>query len=337
MRWMMRAALMSILCTVVPMNVRAQGGIDHSVSGRLLVGGGVSCDRLLLELQIQGMQTVETTYSDPTCTFKFGSVPAGLYTIHIDADGYDEVSQVVELFEGAGALGITNIQLVPAPGREGAHSRQTTVSNGKPVVDVSEIMAQYPRKARDLYGKAKASRKKGSKEQAIKQLDQALKIAPDFYQAHNDIGGLYKETGRLEEAEAHFVRAHQLNPNSPEPLINLSSLYIEENEPERAVEFSQEAVKANSKSAPALFSLGLALYKLSRLDKAEAALMSALEIAPKMFQVHLALANVYLRLKRYDRMVDQLDTYLRENPRAANREEIEKLREKVVHARVEGL
>jgi hypothetical protein len=64
--------------------------------------------------------------------------------------------------------------------------------------------------------------------------------------------------------------------------------------------------------------------------------MRALELAPKMFQIHLALANVYMKLRRYDRLVEQLDTYIQENPKAADRDQIERMRDQIVKARGEG-
>jgi hypothetical protein len=52
-----------------------------------------------------------------------------------------------------------------------------------------------------------------------------------------------------------------------------------------------------------------------------------------MFQVHLALANVYMKLRQYDRMADQLTTYLNENPNSPERAQVEKLRDQALKAR----
>ncbi len=334
MRWMMQSALMLILITVVPLSVPAQHR-DHSLSGRLVFNGNASCERVQVELEVSEMQVVDSTYSDPACAFKFTSVAVGSYLIHVDIDGYQEIHQSVEIFDGSGAFGTSIVQMIPVAGRRSELNRAAGPAV-RQVIDVSEVLDRYPRKAQDLYRKAQTNRKKGNRDQAVNRLEEALKIAPDFYQAHNDIGVLYKEAGRLEDAEEHFMRAHQLNRNTAEPLVNLSSLYLDENKPERAIEVSQEAVQTNGRYAPALFNLGLALYKMSRLEKAEIAFKRALELAPKMFQIHLALANVYMRLKNFDGLVEQLDSYLKENPNAQDREQIEKLREQVVKGRGDG-
>jgi len=115
----------------------------------------------------------------------------------------------------------------------------------------------------------------------------------------------------------------------------MTSLYIEENQPEKAVPVAEQAVKANEKSASAFFNLGLALYKISMLDRAEDALKRALQLAPKMFQVRLVLANVYAKLFRFDNVIEQLDSYLAENPNGQHRKEVEEMRQKLLQTRKE--
>jgi thioredoxin-like negative regulator of GroEL len=325
-----------LVMSVVPMTTWAQQrpseqNVPHeqNVSGRLsFADAGANCGRIMVELEVIEMQPVESVYLDANCGFKFTHISKGSYFIHVDIDGYDEVRQrvdVSDVFADTPNL----ITMLPAPGRgRGVMSR-----GGKPVIDVSEILDQYPKKAVDLYNKARESRDKGKNGQAIDQLQQATKIAPTFYQAHNTLGLAYKDAGRLEDAEQEFIIAHQINRYSAEPLVNLSGLYLDKNEPERAVEVSEEAVEANSRSVPALFNLGLALYRVSRLDKAETTFKKCLELAPKMFQVHLALANVYLKLRRFDSLLDQLNTYLQENPTGPDREQVERLRNQVIKAK----
>ena len=82
--------------------------------------------------------------------------------------------------------------------------------------------------------------------------------------------------------------------------------------------------------------LGLALYKFAQLDRAEAALKKALELAPKMFQARLMLANVYLKQQRYDSLMDQLDRYLAENPNGEQRSAVEEMRRTLIQARQTG-
>src|SRR5262245_14598146 len=281
MRWIMRSVISWLVVSVVPMTTWAQSPQrEQSVSGRLNFSQtGASCDRIMVELEVIENQPVESIYADSNCSFKFTHVPRGVYYIHVNVDGFDEVRQRVDVSD-AYADGMNLVTMAPAPSR----TRVARSGDRRASVDVSELLEQYPKKAVDLYNKGRDLREKGKNQQSISPLEQAIKIAPEFFQAHNTLGLAYRDAGRLDDAEQELIAAHQINRYSAEPLINLSGLYLDRNEPERAAEVSQEAVLNNSRSAPALFNLGMALYKLSRLDKAEDAFKRCLDVAPKMFQ-----------------------------------------------------
>jgi len=134
----------------------------------------------------------------------------------------------------------------------------------------------------------------------------------------------------MEDAEREFLKAHELNSTAVEPLLNLTTVYLDENKPDRAVDTGEQAVKANSKSAPAFFGLGMALYKAALLDRAERALTQALELAPKMPDARLLLANVYLKLHRYDNTLEQLNLYIAENPNGQQVRAVRDMREQLL-------
>jgi superkiller protein 3 len=197
-------------------------------------------------------------------------------------------------------------------------------------------MQQYPKKAVSDFEKGTELRKKKQDERAIKYFQDAVDLAPNFYEAHNQLGIAYRDTGRKDDAEREFLRAHELNSNAVEPLLNLAALYIDENDAPRAVSVGEQAVKANSHSAPAFFALGVALYKAAQLDRAEDALKKALDLAPKMASVRLALANVYLKLRRYDSTMEQLNAYITENPKGPLTHEAIEMRDQLLQANETG-
>jgi Tfp pilus assembly protein PilF len=194
------------------------------------------------------------------------------------------------------------------------------------VIDVSTVLSKYPRQAFDLRRNADHSLKKGDTAKAIAQLEQAVRIAPDFYQAHMDLGKLYKSSGRVDEAVREFETAVRLNKSSAEPLVALGEIYLSREQTERAIEVGEEAVKKDSGSPGAFLNLGLALYRSSQLDRAEVAFKQVLNLAPNATQVRLLLANVYLRQQNWAMVRKQLDTYLAENPNAPEQAEVEKIR-----------
>src|SRR5262249_51701522 len=96
------------------------------------------------------------------------------------------------------------------------------------VVDITELGRKYPRKAVQDYEKAREELRKGNETKALELLLSAVKLAPDLYSAHNTLGTLYQKTQRFREAEERYRHARKLNPRTPEPLVNLGSLLIDE-------------------------------------------------------------------------------------------------------------
>jgi tetratricopeptide (TPR) repeat protein len=302
---------------------------ENQLSGRLVFERSSPCDRCPVSLTI-GAQTVAMTYADSAGNFSFENVAPGNYNIHVEVPGYEQVDQHVDVY----SFGLqSNTIILLAPKSEIADQQDDRNSG---VIHVSQFPNQYPKKAIDAYKKGMQSRSKGNNADAIKYLEEAVRLAPTFYEAHNELGITYKQVGRADDAEVEFIRAHELNASTADPLINLTGLYIDENEPERAVDAGEKAVKTNGKSASAFLNLGLALYKAAMLDRAEAALKRALALAPKMFQVRLLLANVYLKQQRYDNLLEQLNDYLQENPKGEQRREVEDMRDRLLKSQAES-
>ncbi len=319
-----------LLMLLAVTSTEAAAPAGSSLNGKLIFEvGGFSCNPCRVTLVTTSGQPLGMTFADSAGNFTFENVQAGTYTVRVEIDGFERIEQEVTFFDGFGGGGTTTILLTPKP------ANSTDKSQGA-VVDASEFLSAYPKKAVEHFKKGLESRKKGKTDQAIKSFEQAVKIAPDFYAAHNELGAAYKEAGRNDDAENAFLRAHELNRSDADPLINLTTLYIDEDRPERAVATGEQAVKTNSRSARAFLSLGMALYKFAMLDRAESALKKALELAPKMFQVRLMLANVYMKQQRYDNLMDQLDRYLAENPNGEQRPAVEEMRRSLVQARQEA-
>jgi tetratricopeptide (TPR) repeat protein len=302
---------------------QGNANFDRMISGRLIYDNGeFSCDRCVVNLLMSGVRPIASTYADLSGRFSFRSVPRGTYTVHIQIEGFEEVRQEIEIGNGIGHENNVTILLV----RAAVQTERAT----RHIIDASEILDRFPKKAVNAFKKGLDNKKKNKSAQALKNFEEAVRIAPDFYMAHNELGLAYKEAGRFTDAERSFMQAHELNQSSADPLVNLTSLYLEENKPDRAIEAGEQAIKKNSRSASAFFNLGLALYKMAMLDRAENALKKALELAPKMAAVRLMLANVYLKARKRDKLMEQLDSYLAENPKGDRRHDVEQMRERVL-------
>ena len=66
---------------------------------------------------------------------------------------------------------------------------------------------------------------KGRTEEAIEHYLKALKIRPDFEDAHVNLGLALSKLGRTDKAIEHFLKALRINPDSDTAHYNLGLAY----------------------------------------------------------------------------------------------------------------
>ena len=120
--------------------------------------------------------------------------------------------------------------------------------------------------------------------------------------------------------------------------MNLGSLYIEQSNLQKANEEAagklldqaldvlEESVKLNPRSAVGYFLLGQANYKSDFFEEAETAFKKSHDLDPRISAARLMLANVYVKLQRWENVIENLDAYLKENPKATDRASVEQMR-----------
>jgi tetratricopeptide (TPR) repeat protein len=307
---------------------------ERTISGRLIFENSTfSCEQqCVVTLLAMGVRPVQTVFAGFGGQFAFSNVPRGEYTIKIDIDGIGTVSHAIRDYDAGFSVNI----FIPLA-RQSASAPATVSSTGTHVVDITELPEQYPKKAVSFFEKGRKSLKKNKTSEAVQYLESAVQLAPNFYAAHNQLGVAYRAAGRVDDAEREFVRANEINAKGLEPLLNLTALYLERTEHEKALKIAEQAVQADSHSALAFFNLGAALYHVSQMEQSETALKRALDLAPKMAEVRLMLANVYVKLNQYDNTLEQLNIYIAENPKGAKLQEAVEMRDQLMHARAAGL
>ena len=85
----------------------------------------------------------------------------------------------------------------------------------------------------------------GHFDQAIACFKEAIKLKPDFAEAHNNLGNILKLLGQVDEAILSYKRAIKLKPDFTIGFNNLASILIELGRIEEAKEFSVKARDAD--------------------------------------------------------------------------------------------
>ena len=157
-------------------------------------------------------------------------------------------------------------------------------------------------------------REAGKLDAAREHYEAALAARPDLEKVHNNLGTILREQGRPAEAAGHFRRALELRPDYVGPLNNLGSLLRQQRQVPEALALLQRAVQLEPDFADTRNNLGMALRDAGRMPEAIAEFERALALQPDQPAVHLNLALTLSLLGRDAESMRHYETARRLNP-----------------------
>lgn len=131
------------------------------------------------------------------------------------------------------------------------------------------------------------------KDEAIRQIQNFLKIYPEFAQAHNDLAVLYYQAGNGMKALAHYEKAHKLEPSNITFRKNLADFYFVELEwADDAIHTYLDILKDNPFDAETLNALGTISVQIGRHEQARQYFTRTLQLDTVNNQARLALQQL---------------------------------------------
>ena len=138
-------------------------------------------------------------------------------------------------------------------------------------------------------------------EEGIALVRRSLARAPDYVDAWNNLGNMYKETGQLQQAEGAYKEALARDFNHTGAWNNLGVVLRAQDRAPEAVGALRQAVKCAPAMTEAHINLGNALSQCQLPQDAIAAFRRALETDPSHARAHKLLARtLYLAGQRED-------------------------------------
>jgi len=124
------------------------------------------------------------------------------------------------------------------------------------IISLRELKHPINKQALRRLAEAQRYTEKNEPLKAAAKLEEALRIDPDYRDAHTNLGALYARAGRLEEARQHFLRALEIGP--PDVIIysNLSWACLALRQVSEAEEFGRKAIALDAGNAKAHLVLG---------------------------------------------------------------------------------
>ena len=138
-------------------------------------------------------------------------------------------------------------------------------------------------------------------DKAIESFKIAIKIDPNFKDAHNNLGTVYLEIKQYDKAEQSFKKAIKIDSNFKEPHNNLGIIYHHTKQYDKAIESCKKAIKINPNFKEAHNNLGTVYLEIKQYDKAEQSFKKAIKANSNFKEPHNNLGNVYQDTKQYDK------------------------------------
>lgn len=280
-----------------------------------VVRGDFPSHAVMVELQLHGA-TVTSMYTDGEGRFGFYELQSNLYHVIVNDADYYPVDEQVNLNLMESQFAMAQIQLRPRE-KKNADPLDKQVAGSNPfIVDTAEYNKRFPKKAVKEYDKGLEAEQQGKKDAAVEHYEASLKVAPDYYPAHNNLGILYLGNSDFKSAEEQFRDAVRLDQNEAQAYFNLSNVLILTRRFAEAQITLAQGLQRRPDSAFGNFLQGCLYDQTGMLSAAENSLENALRLDPKMPQVHLQLVNLYLQQNRRSDAIKQLQAFLQDFPNA---------------------
>jgi tetratricopeptide (TPR) repeat protein len=182
-------------------------------------------------------------------------------------------------------------------------------------VELTRLSQSHPNQPIYLYWLARLDYFQRLYDDAVEKLRRVVRMDPESARGYDNLGLSYDMLGRMDEAQAAFLKAVALNRKQPAPSAwpphNLGYLQLRLQQFPQAEENLREALKYDPKFAEAHYHLARVLENDDRNDEAIAEYKSAAALDPKLAEPLYSLGLLYRRRGREAEAVSALAEYRR--------------------------
>jgi Tfp pilus assembly protein PilF len=272
---------------------------------------------VLISLETRGAQ-VTSAYTDSQGRFGFVDLIGNPYKITVNDDSYEPFTLSVDVNPATAPMNFVQVHLVPRANTRKDPLPGRVAGSNPALVDSADYNKRFPKKAVKEYEKGLEAERRDEKDKAVLHYEEALKMAPDYYPAHNNLGALYLGKSDLKSAEQHFREAVRLDPNDAQAYFNLGNVLMLTNRYAESGTTLAAGLQRRPDSAFGYFLQGCLYGRTGKLTEAESSLQHSVRLDPKMPQAYLQLVNLYLQQSRRGDAMAQLQAFLKDFPTAAS-------------------
>jgi len=218
-------------------------------AGEVVRDGGGSTGGLILELRsVNRIMPPERIQLTEDGTFEFRDIDPGQYNIRLmESNGAVIQEDFIMVRDNLSEWLVLRV-----------HERPKAMPAGPGVISVEKLLHPVPSKATKEFDLASEASRTGNVSKSVQHLERAIRIYPEYMEAHNNLGVRFMNLDQFDKALPEFQKAVALDPASDKPHLNQ----------------------------------GLALLGLGRYPEAEASVRRALQLTPRSVSAQYALGQI---------------------------------------------
>jgi Tfp pilus assembly protein PilF len=332
-RYRLHFLLLFLLASFTPI-AYSQGGIEttgtggqNKVQGRIYFPSGRRSDSLAVKVTLESTSSERlSVMADLNGSFSFHSLAPGNYYLTVDAGKDYEPARETVIIEAlsvrsrnisSGDMGRINaprtFNVMVNLRMKSGHSNKAAVINAADV--------NVPAAAGEAYQRAMEAARSGNSKKSVEELKRAIAYHPTFISALNELGVQYLKLGQVNKAAEVLSNGVKVAPEEFQLRLNYGVALLNQKKFAEAEEQLRVAVAKNSSAPTAHMYLGIVLAVQRKLDEATKELELAISSrSSDVAMAHRYLGGVYLERRQYKLAADQLETYLKLYPKAADSE-----------------
>ena len=295
---------------------------SNTIEGRVYFPSGDHSGKVIkLHLESNLAISNQNAVTDQDGVFRFNSLPPGTYTVVAEGGKEYENSRETITIEPIGSSRVSqvNIQL-------------------RPKIDAANAaFAGVPKPALDAYQKGATAAQKGDPKAAVEFLNQAVTAAPNFELALSDLGSQYLKLLQWAKAEETFGALVKLKPADAPARLSIGIAFYNEGaelmsqqkfeDAEKKFNWSEshlrEAIRLKLPGPSAHYYLGMMLIKFKVYEEAQKEFELAISNGGENLALaHKFLGGVYINTHKNKEAADELEKYLKLEPKAPDAEKI---------------
>jgi tetratricopeptide (TPR) repeat protein len=219
-------------------------------------------------------------------------MPSGNYVLVFTKEGYNTASITSWLPDGLSEL------------------EQVTLTELQVVIEAApEAAPDLAGQIRETFAKASEATQAGDLAQGEALYKEVLELAPDLAEAHFNLGHVYREQERWDEAEAEFKQVLDLQPDRSDTYSALAAIYNDTGRNQEAVAILARSAAQFPDDALFQFNLGVTFLNAQESEHALAAFRRAAELDPSRIEAHFRIAQLLLGTGDLEGAVSHLETY----------------------------